>query len=275
MGDDSLGKELFLNLDEAMFRFILLIKCFLRVGVLVLLAFNAHAMDINYIVIADQARPFQIESNGKGHSGIVTEIVQSIFAGQDWHIKYHTLPFKRMVSMLESGRIKHWITYGSPEWKSVRVQSEHLSKYPLVTVNHSLLSYQQPGFKLTKIEDLYGKTLVLMLGFLYPGLDPYIESKKINVMWVKGYESAFRVLKRLKHDAFFVEMSLRLKYNLKKNNEPLDQYQFHDFDLVVPDYQLYLAFSSDLDPASVSFINQRLKAMHDTKAIDAIVAHYE
>ncbi|MBU2710737.1 substrate-binding periplasmic protein [Zooshikella harenae] len=258
-----------------MSKLLLVIKRVWLWGILLAMVSHANAKEINYVVIADQARPFQIENNGHDHSGIITEIVQNIFSGDEWQLKIHTFPYKRMISMLESGRIKHWITYGSPEWKSVRVQSENLSKYPLVTVKHSLLSYQQPGFKFTKIEDLYGKTVIALLGFLYPGLDPYVENKKVNVMWVKGYEPAFRVLKRLKDDAFILEMAFRLKYNLKKNKEPFDQFQFHDFSLIIPDYQVYFAYSSDMDRETVSFMNKRLKAMHDSKAIEAIVAHYD
>ena len=64
------------------------------------IALSSYAMasEVNYYVIADQARPFQIEQQGEQHSGIVTDIVSAIFAESDYEVKYHTYPFKRMIS---------------------------------------------------------------------------------------------------------------------------------------------------------------------------------
>ncbi len=70
------------------------------------------ASEVNYYVIAEQARPFQIEQQGEQHSGIVTDIVSAIFAESDYEVKYHTYPFKRMISVLEAGGEENWVTYG-------------------------------------------------------------------------------------------------------------------------------------------------------------------
>ncbi len=72
------------------------------------IALSSYAMasEVNYYVIADQARPFQIEQQGEQHSGIVTDIVSAIFAESDYEVKYHTYPFKRMISVLEAGEKK-------------------------------------------------------------------------------------------------------------------------------------------------------------------------
>ena len=45
------------------------------------IALSTHSMasEVNYYVISEQARPFQIEQQGEQHSGIVTDIVSEIF----------------------------------------------------------------------------------------------------------------------------------------------------------------------------------------------------
>ncbi len=75
---------------------------------------------VNYYVIAKQAQPFQIEDQSDNHSGIVTDIVKAIFADGKYDINYHTYPFNRMISILEAGGEKNWITYGSPNWGKYR-----------------------------------------------------------------------------------------------------------------------------------------------------------
>ena len=76
----------------------------------------ANANKIDYYVIAEQARPFQIETKGADHSGIVTDIVKEVFKDSDHQLNYHTYPFNRMISILSSQDQGNWITYGSPHW---------------------------------------------------------------------------------------------------------------------------------------------------------------
>lgn len=142
-------------------------------GLLRVLAFSCMAVsaattaeEVNYYVIADQARPFQIEQQGQQHAGIVTDIVNAIFANSDYKVNFHTYPFKRMISVLEAGGEENWLTYGSPDWG--RVQSENLSKEPIYTVKHVLVSSSDAPFKFNTMQDIKGRSIVLLLGFDYP-----------------------------------------------------------------------------------------------------------
>ncbi|HGS5188359.1 TPA: substrate-binding periplasmic protein [Vibrio parahaemolyticus] len=248
-------------------------------GLLRVLAFSCMAVsaattaeEVNYYVIADQARPFQIEQQGQQHAGIVTDIVNAIFANSDYKVNFHTYPFKRMILVLEAGGEENWLTYGSPDWG--RVQSENLSKEPIYTVKHVLVSSSDAPFKFNTMQDIKGRSIVLLLGFDYPNLMPFFEDKTVNEMRVKDYDAAYRVIQRTPGDTAFVEMESRVMYNLKRLELPLEQFEIQSFSAVIPDYSIYLAFSPEMKPEVQHFINQRLSDLKASGEIDDIVKHY-
>ena len=227
---------------------------------------------LHYYIIASQAQPFQIEEEGGAHKGMVTDIVEAVFQDSDYDINYHTYPFNRMISKLEARENDNWVTYGSPSWGNI--QSENLSNIPIYNVKHSLLSSGKKPFEFNTIDDLEGKAVVLLLGFEYPNLDPYIAEGKLNEIRVKDYTAAFRVLNRTPGDTVFVEMESRIKYNLKDQNLDINDYQLQRFGSVISDYPIHLAFDPQMKPELQSFINQRLVEMRDNGQLDDIVGKY-
>lgn len=231
-----------------------------------------QAKTVNYFVIAKQAMPFQIIEAQKHHSGIVSDIVQQLFTESEYQIDYHTYPFNRMISLLESGQEHNWLTYGSPNWGGV--QAENLSQEAIYKVRHGLLTNAKSNFRFRKISDMQGKIFVLLDGFDYPTLMPYIESGMIEELRVKDYASAFRILDKMPDDAVFVEMKSRIKYNLKMQSQPLDKYNLQDFSKVIASYPIYLALDPQMDAGMQDFINQRLSALKDTGQLKRIVRNY-
>ncbi|KLN63458.1 substrate-binding periplasmic protein [Vibrio sp. VPAP30] len=227
---------------------------------------------VNYYVIANQAQPFQIERNGEQHSGIVSDIVAEIFTDSRYDLVYHTYPFNRMISILEAGGTENWITYGSPKWG--KVQSENLSDLPIYTVRHAIVTSQITPFIYQDISSLGSKGMVLLLGFDYPELMPYIKQGKMEEIRVKDYQAAFSILKRLPEDTVFVEMESRVKYHLGRLGLPRYEYRIDGFSDVIPDYPIHLAFSSSIDPAIQKFINRRLAEIAEDGTLEEIVNRY-
>jgi len=227
---------------------------------------------VHYYVIANQAQPFQIENNGSDHSGMVTDIVQAVFQDSQYELEYHTYPFNRMITLLESQQQDNWITYGSPSWGNI--QSRNLSDIPIYNVKHALLSSQSKPFEFESMDDLENKAVVLLLGFEYPNLDTYFQEGQIEELRVKDYTAAFRVLKRIPGDTVFVEMESRVKYNLAKQNLDPSAFQLQNFDSVIPSYPIHLAFDPQMDPALQSFINQRLVTLKANGQLDKIIQQY-
>lgn len=71
---------------------------------------------LHYYIIASQAQPFQIETDGSSHRGIVSDIVEAVFDDSQYEINYHTYPFNRMIDKLDARENPNWVTYGSPSW---------------------------------------------------------------------------------------------------------------------------------------------------------------
>mgnify|MGYP000162094437 CR=1 FL=1 len=226
---------------------------------LLFISIQSHCEHVDYFVISKQARPFQIESNGQKHSGIVSDIVTEIFRRSPHTVKVHTLPFKRMVKELKSGRYPNWLNYGTPSWGSP--QGDNLSKTPLIKTSHVVLSSKKNNFEYQNIEDLYTKQVLLFLGFLYPGLDKYIEAGHIKARRLQSYEAVFKSLdreERLKRKAVFIGMRSRILYNLLQNKRNPNDYRLSDFSSIVPSYSISLAYSPTFSPELKSFIEARL-----------------
>jgi len=240
---------------------------------LIVVSTHVTANQVNYYVIAEQARPFQIEQQGQMHSGIVTDIVSAIFAESDYQVNYHTYPFKRMISILEEGAEPNWLTYGSPNWS--KVQSENLSEEPIYTVKHVLVSSSEKLLEFKNMSTMHGRSIVLLLGFDYPNLIPFFEDGWVNEMRVKNYDAAYRVITRTPGDTAFVEMESRILYNFKRLNLPLDNIQIQAFSSVIPDYSIYLAFSPHMKPEIQNYINTRLVKLTSSGEIDKIIRKYK
>ncbi|NAZ47022.1 transporter substrate-binding domain-containing protein [Vibrio toranzoniae] len=227
---------------------------------------------IHYYIIASQAQPFQIETDDSSHRGMVSDIVKAVFDSSQYEINYHIYPFNRMIDKLNVRENPNWLTYGSPSWGNI--QSVNLSEDPIYNVKHVLLSSGKKPFEFNTIDDLSGKAMVLLIGFEYPNLEPYIQQGKLNEIRVKDYAAAFRVLNRTPGDTVFVEMESRIKYNLNEQKLRIEDYQMQGFGSVINNYPIHLAFDPEMDPKLQSFINQRLGQMKDDGQLNEIVQSY-
>lgn len=106
---------------------------------------------VHYYIIASQAQPFQIETDGSSHRGMVSDIVEAVFDDSQYEIDYHTYPFNRMIDKLDARENPNWVTYGSPSWGNI--QSVNLSKDPIYNVKHVLLSSGKEPFEFNTIDD--------------------------------------------------------------------------------------------------------------------------
>ncbi|WP_392340886.1 substrate-binding periplasmic protein [Moritella marina] len=234
-------------------------------------SFTVSSESVNYYVIAKQAMPFQITTEDNQHTGIVSDIITKIFVDK-YTINYHVYPFNRMISELEAGGEKNWITYGSPNWGSV--QAENLSDKPIYTVSHSILSNAKSDFSYTDINDIKDKVFILLYGFDYPTLQPYIDSGEIRELRVKDYAAAFRILDKMPQDAIFIEMTSRIQYNLKIQSKDLNSYHLQDFSALIPTYPIYLALDPKMDSELQLFINQQLSDLTAAGTLTEIISQY-
>ncbi|MFD2176274.1 transporter substrate-binding domain-containing protein [Veronia pacifica] len=236
-------------------------------------SFPISAWEIDYFVIKDQAEPFQIVDDRSRHSGIVSDIIQEAVRGTEHRVTPHVLPFKRMLAYLENNKSKNWIVYGSPIWAGI--QSSNLSSTPIMTVQHSLLTYSDNTFTFDGPDDLEKSHVILLFGFDYPGLERFIQSGIISPIHVKTYKSAFALVESQRPRlAGFVEMDIRIKYNLRKSDRNIDDFRLYSLSEIVPDYGIYLSYSPNLDSEIQQFFDIKLAEMRLNGQLEKIISKY-
>ncbi|WP_284378641.1 substrate-binding periplasmic protein [Litoribrevibacter albus] len=230
---------------------------------------------LTYYVIEEQARPFQISSGEGGYSGIASDLVEAIFAQSDISLNYETLPFRRMLRKMEQTRDSHWIALGSPEWQGI--QAERLSKFPIFTAHHVAVVAKNVNPSQTNIShlsELKSKHAILLFGFDYPGLAPFLKKQEMTRQFVKTYDSAFKLIQRHPQESVFIEMELRVEHNLKRFSFPEDQIYSLDMSSVIPDYDIHLAYSPGLENGLVEMLDAEILKLKGNGQLEAIIARY-
>jgi polar amino acid transport system substrate-binding protein len=227
--------------------------------------------ELNYFVINKTAEPFQIEEKGNPSKGIITEILNAILneSGKKNDYKTIELPFLRMLKEMEDNNKKKWINYGSKTWTGI--QSQRLSKEPLFKVKHKLLTLKKTKFK--TIEDLFGKRVVLITGFSYPGIMKYIKAKKIDLLVVNSHKGALHALLIGRAHAF-PEIGVRALYHIKKEGMETSKFKLHDFGKYVKSYNFHLSYSLGMKEYEIRKFDQSIKRLRKKKVIRKIISKY-
>jgi hypothetical protein len=225
---------------------------------------------INYVVIDDTAEPFQINRQNSSQKGLITEIFTTLLdeVYKDKTYNQVSAPFLRALKIMREGHEFKWVSYGSPKWK--KPQSAYLSKEPLFKINHQLIT--RKGFKYKSIKDLFGKRVVLINGFAYPGLTKYIKNKKIDVLIVNSHASALKALHIKRADAF-PEIKIRAKYHMIQNKLNIKDFKFHHFSNYIKDYYFHMSFSKAMSPEIPKF-DKALVKIRNEKKIRKIISKY-
>jgi len=225
------------------------------------------ADEINYLAIKDSAAPFQInsDSNRKGiiHDVLLKSIDKSI------KLNEKVYPFLRMVKVMQNNKSGQWINYGTPTWEGP--QSENLSKEFIMNVTHKFLT--KKSFKYKSIKDLFGKRIILITGFGYPGLSKYILEGQISVLRVNNHKAAIKAIQRNRGVAF-PEMYSRLRYHMKNLNIKSDNLAIHDASNIIKDYSIYFAYSKNFSKELFKSIDKKVKKLRQTGEIKKIIQSY-
>jgi len=236
--------------------------------ILLLVSFSNLADNkITYFISDKSSSPLQISTTNSKQSGIITDVINSM-EKKDIYFSHNILPFKRMLKYMESSKAP-WITYGSAAWPGV--QSLSLSKTPIMTVEHSLLTLKSTQY--TDISDLFGKIIVLITGFNYPGLATYIEEDKFDIIYVKDHEAAIKII-AMGRAVAFPEMNVRLNYHLKRMSLPRDNFSFHYIGKIIADYNINLCFSLNFPSPLRTKIEASLVTMKSDGRLSSIINNY-
>lgn len=201
-------------------------------------------------------------------SGIIYDFLNQAI-GKECQINSKTLPYKRMIKMMNQKRINNWINYGAPMWDNI--QSKGISQEPLLRVRNIILTNKDT--LINNISDLYGETVILIRGFSYPGLDEHIKAKRISALYIDSYESGLMTLRK-KRGIGFIGMDFRIKYTMKSLKLAKNTFTLNSFSQVIKDYNIYLSFSEDFPKKVRNLIDKKLKAYKKSGKIKKIIDRY-
>mgnify|MGYP000607373891 CR=1 FL=1 len=208
----------------------------------------ALSEDVNYLVVDEIAKPFQITHDGQSQGGIVSDIVDKIFEDSPYTIKRQTLPLNRLYSVIESGEVKNWIAYDSKVWNSLKMW-RHLIDEPLFPVTHSFLTCQNGMHPpINSVDDIKQQRIAIIKGFDYPELEVLQKKNQLELVSVNNYTQGIKLTALNRVDGF-AEMDLRLRFTIK--NESISQpcLHFTDMSQIIPSYSIYLSADKNSNPA--------------------------
>ncbi|ABC30584.1 conserved hypothetical protein [Hahella chejuensis KCTC 2396] len=231
------------------------------------------SVEINYYIVEDLASPFQIASEGVSNGGLITDLVEIIFRDTPLRVVPKPLPVNRLHRIIRENTQSVWLSYDAKVWNSLADVGDFVEE-PLFTVNHALLTCHDQPRSIETEADLFGMTLAILDNFSYPELRLLEERGSLTLTSVEKYEQGFRLAAARRVDGF-VEMEIRLRYNLTQENETSsDCYQFLNMDAVIPPYEIYLSLSKQASPELRNMVTQRVRQLKTSEDYRQVFTRY-
>lgn len=120
--------------------------------------------------------PYIINDPSRTDEGALVEIFKAAVEPLGYHVTALQLPDKRGWEQLRSGKVDVHIK--AREW--VSKPDEYLWSAPFMQSEDVLVFRKGSSLSYAEVEDLYGKSVAAMEGFVYPGLEPYFYSGQIT-----------------------------------------------------------------------------------------------
>ena len=144
---------------------------------------------------------------------------------------------------------------------------------PLFDVRHSLLTCDSQIPDITGTSELRNRQLAILKSFDYPELTPLARLGELTLTDVRNYRQGFELVKHMRVHGF-VEMDLRIKYNLNLAQAREECMRLLDMSGVIPPFYIYLAVSQDTNEEQVKLFERTLEQMRSEGAIKKIVDKY-
>ena len=242
-------------------------------GFLLLESSQAFSDEINYLIVEDITRPFQVTDKDLSKGGIISDIIDEIFKGSEHTVKHQVLPLKRLYNMIESRAVTNWIAYDAKVWNSLSKWGDFVDE-PLFSVNHAYLTCQKNSFKqIHSAEDIKTHTIAVIKDFNYPELAPLQQDKTIQLQPVKSYKQGINLAGLNRVDGF-VEMELRLRFNIQQESQGKPCFRFIDMSEIIPEYSIFLSLDKYGQSGLNTFVKKRIKALKKAGVIETILERY-
>ena len=259
-----------------LFRFIVLASgfCFFVLG-----SYPSRAQTpVSYFVLAQTVEPLMIVRDGDPMAGgLFTDILKKVFENSEYVIEPTVMPWQRMKE--EFRRSNNWVTYGFQEGFESGIPFE-LASIPIFPFNHVTATLADNNMTVMKPEDLFGRTVILVENFHYPGLDKYLTnptdgsgSGQIQSVRAFDIKGTLQMLKHRRGDAVF-DWGLRLIHNLPQANMQRDEVRFQDASAIIPTKEMYFAYSPNWSESFKKFVHDRLELLKANGTLKVILRKY-
>ncbi len=235
-------------------------------------ALNAQEATLNYLIISELSAPFQLVDDNISTGGIVTDIVEELAQRAEHTLTYTVGSTERIETIIKYGQKQPWIAYTAKVWPDL---SEHYTylEVPLFEVTHSMLTCDPNIQAVNSTGVLRGKRLAILKSFDYPEITPLANRGELSLTDIRSYEQGFDLVKFQRVHGF-VEMDIRLKYNLGRYDGHEDCMHLADLRKVIAPYSIYLAVSRDLTLDATRALERTLEAMVNDTFIRNVVNRY-
>lgn len=195
------------------------------------------------------------------------DIVSLITGRLGYQLIAEKIPRKRVDQMLLDGYID--ATPRAIEW--AHEPDKYLFTAPVVDIQEVFFTPKHAKKTYQKAEDLFSKTVVTHLGYLYPELQPYFKSGAINRFDVSQERDMFNfLLHGDRFDAAVVDLLVG-KWVLKKEGLQ-DQFRASSSGMSSYGFRLMMRKDSQL---FVDKFNAELARIRESGELEAILANYQ
>ena len=216
--------------------------------------------------ISPNGYPPYLIVEGATPSGIMWEVINRIVPRLGYEVVPHKIPRKRVDQMLTDEYLD-----GTPraiEW--TEAPENYLFTDAVVNVEEVFFFPKSSGLDFEHPTDLFGKTVVAHLGYLYPALEPYFADGKIKRFDVSRDRDMFRFV--LLGEQFDVALADKLVGHWILRNEGLSN-QFRTSTKSISQYGFRLMLRKDWADFAEDF-NRELAVIRKNGELDAILANY-
>lgn len=232
------------------------------------------AREVAYLIVEDKSRPFQVVENGESRGGIVSDMVDAIFAGSRYEVDHQIYPINRLRQIVAEDQIEYWVAYEAVHWQTF---GNHglLVEEPLFTTHHVMLSCREElPDRITTLDQLRDMSLVTLRYFDYQPLDQAVADGLIREIPIDRYEAGIQLVGLGRADGF-VEMESRLRFHVRRMERSFDEcMRWIDFSAIIPDFPIYLSVDIDWPPEFREFIARRIRELRSSGTFDRIIENY-
>lgn len=228
---------------------------------------------INYLVVDNKVGPFQMIFNDRSDGGIISDIVDQIFAGTELSVRHTVLPVNRLTFGVSQDHFDNWIAFDAPVWDSFGGRGEY-TRQPLLVTRHIMLTCNPDiASPVSSLEELRGMSLATLRNFRYLALDVAAKQGLVRLVPVDNFNIGLALVSLGRVDGF-VEMQSRLRFYLNGYGGDRRCMREVDFSAIIPNYPVYLTMDRRLPESIKALINERLWILEQTGELSRIWNEY-